>query len=351
MIEKGETKIYLQILKETAQELSQTLQEEEVIQILITRVVTALRTRGAVVRLLSPDGTELLPAGVMGLSETYIQKGPVRIVESQVDQKVLAGKVVVVPDVASETGFQYPAAAAREGLKGMVAVPMTIRGRVMGVLRVYVDNTDHLQPEDHLLLGALADLGALTIEKIRLHQSLYKIAEALNSSLELKTMLQQVLTATVSKMGLKAASIRLLDPKHQILRLVAACGLSEEYLSKGDVHVSDSPVDQRVLQGETVTLYDVEHEVGFEYPEEATREGIRSVLVVPIKLKDRILGVMRVYSARPRHFGLVAINFLKSVANLVAMAIENAELYATLRRQHEDLKMDLAEWYRFLALG
>jgi GAF domain-containing protein len=73
--------------------------------------------------------------------------------------------------------------------------------------------------------------------------------------------------------------------------------------------------------------------------------------VVPLSLKDRTLGVMRVYSARPRHFGHVAIRFLSSVAGLVALAIENAELYATLQARYEDLKLDLAEWYRFLALG
>jgi GAF domain-containing protein len=115
--------------------------------------------------------------------------------------------------------------------------------------------------------------------------------------------------------------------------------------------VAKSPTDQQALQGKPVVLYDVGHEVGFEYPQEAVQEGIRSVLVVALKLRDRPLGVMRVYSARPRHFGPVAITFLTSVADLVALAIENAELYAALQGRYEDLKLDLAEWYRFLALG
>ncbi|MGQ9668016.1 MAG: GAF domain-containing protein, partial [Anaerolineae bacterium] len=75
------------------------------------------------------------------------------------------------------------------------------------------------------------------------------------------------------------------------------------------------------------------------------------VLVVPLVIKDRPLGVMRAYSARPRHFGPMAVNFLRSVAGLVALAIENAQLYASLRARYEDLKIDLADWYRFLALG
>lgn len=351
MANESETVTHLSVLRQTAHALSSALGEQEVIRALLDQTVSALQARGALVRLVSPDGDELLPMGALGLSETYLQKGPVAIAESQVDQRVLDGEVVVIPDVTREPGFQYPEEAAREGLRGMVAVALSVRGRSIGVLRVYVDEVSRLQAEDLLMLSTMADLGALALEKVRLHQSLYRIAEALNASLELEPMLERVLAATVKEMGLKAASIRLLDPRARVLRLVATHGLSEAYLAKGEVHVDASPVDQRVLRGETVALYDVEHEVGFEYPEEAAREGIRSVLAVPLTLKDRILGVMRAYSAQPRHFGPVATSFLTSVASLVALAIESAELYAALQGRYEDLKLDLAEWYRFLALG
>jgi GAF domain-containing protein len=345
------TAAYLGMLRDTAHTLSGMQQESDAVQAMLVQVVSALDARGALVRLLSPDGDELLPAGALGLSEEYLHKGPVWVAESQVDQRVLAGEVVIIPDVTREPGAQYPEAAASEGLRGMVAVPLLVRGRVIGVLRAYVDEVSALDQEDILLLGTLADMGALVLEKIHLHQSLYHIAQALNASLELQPMLTRVLAAAVKEMALKAASIRLLDPNGRTLRLVAAHGLSQAYLAKGEIHVDKSPVDQRALGGEVFVLYDVERETGFEYPEEATREGIRSVLVVPLKLKDRTLGVLRAYSARPRHFGHVAISFLNSVADLVALAIENAELYATLQARYEDLKLDVADWHRFLALG
>ena len=351
MASNRNTQSCLQTLQETAHALSGALQEQEVIQALLTQVVLALGGRAALLRLLSPDGHELRSVGAVGLSDTYLEKGPILLVESQVDQRVLTGEVILIDDVTSESGFQYPAEAASEGLRGMVAVPLSVRGRVIGVLRVYVERVTDLHTEDTRLLSILADLGALALEKVRLHQSLYHIAQALSSSLDLKPMLQQVLEATVREMGLKAASIRLLDPKRKVLQKVAAYGLSEAYLTKGEIHLNKSPIDQHVLQGEIVVLYDIEQEAGFEYPQEAVEEGIRSVLVVPVKLKDQPLGVMRVYSAQPRHFGEVAIKFLDAVADLVALAIENAGLYATLQVRYEDLKIDLAEWHRFLALG
>jgi GAF domain-containing protein len=342
---------YLEMLRESTYALSDVLQEPKAIQALLAQAVAVLEARGALVRLLGPDGDMLLPANVLGLSETCMAKGPIRVAESEVDQRVLAGEMVIISDITRELGVQCSEEAAVKGLRGMVSIPLRVWDQIIGVLRIYVDDVERLSQEDILVVNILADLGALVLEKVRLHQSLYRIAEALNSSLELQSILQRVLEATVKEMWLKAASIRLLDPKRQILRLVAAHGLSETYLAKGEVHMAKSPVDQRALQGEVVVLHDVEHETGLEYPAEAAEGGIRSVLVVPLKLKDRILGVMRVYSARSRHFGPVAIGFLTSVADLVALAIENAELYAALQARYEDLKLDMAEWYRFLALG
>jgi GAF domain-containing protein len=341
----------LDMLRKIARAVNSAVREPEIIDALLDQAVATLGARAAILRLLSPDGDELLQAGARGLSDTYLAKGPVRVAESGMDQRILASEIVSIRDITQDKSLQYPQAAATEGLQGMVATPLRVRSQIIGVLRIYVDDTEQLRPEAIVAIGILADLGALALEKARLHQSLYGIAEALSASLELEPMLQQVLEAAVKEMWLKAASIRLLDPNRQILHLVAAYGLSEAYLAKGTVHLAKSPVDQRVLQGSAVVLYDVEHEAGFEYPAEALHEGIRSVLAVPLGLKERTLGVMRVYSARPRHFGPVAIRFLTSTADLVALAIENARLYAALQARYEDLKLDVAEWHRFLALG
>lgn len=341
----------LNLLRDAAQRVSGVLQEPEIIEALLDQAVALSGARAAMLRLLSPDGDQLLQAGARGLSDRYLTKGPEQVAKSGMDQRILDGETVIISNAGQHESVQYPEEAVAEGIQGIVAVPLWVRHQVTGVLRIYVDDAGQLTPGDIAAMGILADLGALALEKARLHQSLYRIAEALSASLELGTMLQQVLEATVKEMWLKAASIRLLDPRSQVLQLVAAYGLGEAYLAKGLVHVAKSPVDQRVLQGSAVALYDVENETGFEYPTEAAREGIRSVLAVPLRLKDRVLGVMRVYSARPRHFGPISISFLTSAADLVALAIENAELYAALQARYEDVKLDVAEWHRFLTLG
>ncbi|HIQ04818.1 MAG TPA: GAF domain-containing protein [Anaerolineae bacterium] len=341
----------LQTLYRIAHAVNSSLDMRETLEAILRSVVEELHLKAAIIRLLSPDAQELRLMAAAGLSSAYLQKGSVRVAESGVDQQVLAGEIVFIPDVTTDPRFQYPEEARREGIRAVLALPLQVRERSIGVLRAYCAQECEFNNEERTLLRAVADLGAVAIENARLHTALFRIAEALNSTLDLKEMLQRVLAAVVMEMNLKAASVRLLDRKEKTLELAAAHGLSEAYLAKGRVLVAQSPIDQRVLAGEPVTLFDVEEEPGFQYPAEAAAEGIRSVLAVPLRVKDKTVGVMRVYSTRPRHFGPVGIRFLSAVADLVAIAIENARLYEALQASYEDLKLDVGEWYRFLSLG
>jgi GAF domain-containing protein len=347
---KSGTEGYLESLQKTAHALSGALRETEIVQLLLEQVVSALSLHKALVLLLGREGDRFVLSGSLGLGEDYLKGMPLGLDASPTNRRVLAGKLVVVEDAAAEPEFSGPTAAS-ESLGAVVAVPMSVRDHVIGVLHVYVEARGAFEPEELVLLRAMTDLGALALEKVRLGQSLFRIAEAISSSLELEPMLQRVLNATVEHMWLKAGSIRLLKPKENVLRLAASYGLSEAYLAKGEVHLEKSEIDRRVLHGEAVVLHDVQYESGFEYAKEAAREGIQSILAVPLTLKTRTLGVLRVYSARQRHFGPVAVTFLKSVADLVSLAIEDAHLYAALEARHKELKLDLADWYRFLALG
>jgi GAF domain-containing protein len=287
----------------------------------------------------------------VGLSEGYVSKGVVDLQHSAVDQEVLQGATVAMEDVTSDPRFQYPDEATREGLCGMVAIPLQVRSRTFGVLRAYCGKERTFAEDEILLLRTVADLGAIAIEKAQLHAGLYRIADALNASMELQEMLERVLECVVTEMRIRAASVRLLDQKNKELQLVAAHGLSEAYLDKGAVEVKRSPIDQKVLSGEHVTLLDVAQDAGYQYPEEAAQEGIRSVLAIPLQLRGHTIGVMRAYSAQPRRFGPVGTDFLMSVADLAAVAIENARMHQALKTRYEDLQSDLTEWYRFLALG
>lgn len=166
--------------------------------------------------------------------------------------------------------------------------------------------------------------------------SLYGITLRISSSLDLDNVLSYLTEETAGALSVKASSVRLLDKDGKRLEMRAVYGLSESYLNKGPVEVARSPVDQEILSGNATQLQDVTHDPSFQYPDEAAREGIVSVASVPLIAHGRAIGVLRVYSSVPRVFSDADMKFLTAVADLAALAIENARLYTEIRTSYED---------------
>lgn len=163
--------------------------------------------------------------------------------------------------------------------------------------------------------------------------ALYDVARAVNASLDSSQVLQEILRAVVETVGVKACSVRLLSSRGDTLELAASSGLSEDYLRKGPVLILESGIDRDVLQGKTCWIKDVRKDSGFQYPARAEKEGILSVLALPLLVEGKAVGVLRVYSGEIREFPEEDIRFLEAVSHLSAIAIENARLHETLRRR------------------
>lgn len=163
-------------------------------------------------------------------------------------------------------------------------------------------------------------------------RTLYEVQRTVSSSLRLREVLDAIVQQAVSTMDARACSIRLLDPESGELRRAATAGLSDEYWEKGPVTLEHSALDRRVLAGETVAILDAATDPLFQYPEAARTEGLTSVLSLPLRSRDRTLGVIRIYARRRRRFSPAEIDLLSAFANAAAIAIENAELYEESRR-------------------
>lgn len=167
-------------------------------------------------------------------------------------------------------------------------------------------------------------------------ETLYQLGQVINSTLDVDRLLGLIVENGAKLTGMKACSIRLIDAAGERLQLGGAYGLSQAYIDKGPVNVRNSPVDEEVLGGKVVQISDVASDPRFQYPEEAQREGIRSVMIVPMEAKGRCIGMIRVYSAECHRFSEEEEHFLRNLANLGAVAIENARGYEDLRAFSEE---------------
>jgi GAF domain-containing protein len=167
------------------------------------------------------------------------------------------------------------------------------------------------------------------------YTALHQAALTISSSLELDEVLQRVVTSITEAMQVKACVLRLLDAHSGELQLSAVYGLSRGYLTKGPVEVKSSLIDSEALCGTHVFIPDARADSRFQYQEAARREGIVSVLCVPLEVHGKAIGVIRVYTSEPCVFNQDDIDFLSILASLAALAIENASLYDGLKRSYD----------------
>jgi GAF domain-containing protein len=171
------------------------------------------------------------------------------------------------------------------------------------------------------------------------------VCKSINSTLNLKDVLELITENVVEVLNVKACSIFLLDRERKTLELSASNGLSPAYLEKGPLDADKSI--KASLEGKMTLIYDVTKESGIQYPEEAEKEGIASILSVPISIKDEIIGAIRIYTSQPYKFSEHESEFISGLAEMSGIAIDNARMHDYLKQDHERLIADTHQWFEF----
>ena len=134
----------------------------------------------------------------------------------------------------------------------------------------------------------------------------------------------------------KGSALFLFNRKTKELEVAASMGLSDQYLNKGPLSAMRSIATS--LKDGPVAIYDISDDPRIQYPEEAKREGISSILSVPIIVRENPIGALRVYSAEPWEATLEDVNFVQALAQIAGMALEMSRLYKGLKDSIEILK-------------
>lgn len=165
-------------------------------------------------------------------------------------------------------------------------------------------------------------------------QAFKQITKTANSSLPLKKVLNSAARSTAKALRASGCTIMLLSPQKEHLDIVAAYGLSDLYLRKGALNAHKSLHD--VLNGKIIAIFDATQDERVQYPEAADMEKITSVLAAPLLQKGEVVGQIRIYTEQSRHFSQADKDFLATVANIIAIALEKNELYQVLKEGHEE---------------
>jgi len=339
-----EKKIYMESYQNICKEISASITLDEVLQLIVTNVVKVMNVKASLLRLLNRKTNQLELAAYYGLSEAYVNKGPVGY-DASIDD-ALAGKSVSVYDITEHEDSKYYKVALEEGIRSILSIPMWFEKQVIGVLRMYTSEPVRYTEEDLKFISAIAEQGAITIvnarrfEKAVSREKEYlrvfeEITKAVNSTLYVNEVLNMITKKIPEVMGLKAATIRLLDHTGKKLKLVAAYGLSEKYLNRGPVDTEENIIE--ALNEKPVAIYDVTVDSKVHYQKEAAEEGIKSMLALPVVARGKVLGVLRLLTGKPRSFSQQEIDFAASLAEQCGTAIENATMYEKIKKDYNDI--------------
>jgi signal transduction protein with GAF and PtsI domain len=139
-----------------------------------------------------------------------------------------------------------------------------------------------------------------------------------------------------SAFGVKGCSVFLIKKGTRELGLAASFGLSDEYLNKGPVRYMQEISEAK--DQVPIAIYDVQDDPRIQYPEEAKKEGISSLLGVPIVARNVVIGALRVYTSEPWKFSIQDITILQAVAQICGMAMDMCRMYKGYKTSIEVLK-------------
>jgi GAF domain-containing protein len=320
------------------------LSSENLLDLIVASAIETMDAKAACLFLADEEKDIFVPVAQKGLSDSYLHAKPMQA--KQLVGAILKGGYLHIKDATSDPRVENHDAKRAEGIASILDVPVMVQDKAIGVLALYTSQARDFSGDEIDFLSALAEQGGMAIERARLLGRIQKnsalflqLASSINSSLDIKKILHTLTAEIAQALGMKGALIRLLNEKTGALDLVTTYGLSDEFLNKGTVYAEKSISDD--LKGKTVVIKDVAADSRIQYRQEHVDEGITSMLSVPIKSKQEVIGVIRMFSAVKRDYPEDTLMLIEALAHTGALAIQNASMYLRLQHAKEDLEKDI----------
>jgi signal transduction protein with GAF and PtsI domain len=169
-------------------------------------------------------------------------------------------------------------------------------------------------------------------------KALSEISQAISSDQYLDDILKLIVTVTANVMDSKICSLWVLDEKEKVLKIRATQAISEEYLKERSLDLGEGVVGYVAEKKKPLAIFDVLKEPRYKEKALARKESLVSMLSVPLIVKDKVIGVINIYTSYPHEFTDTERTVLTMVANQAAICIENTELMVKTKVIQEELE-------------
>ncbi|MBD3851395.1 MAG: GAF domain-containing protein [Acidobacteria bacterium] len=330
----------VRIFEEVGDAFNSTLGTEEKLEKVARAIVKYLDIKACHFRVLSRDQRSLDHVASFGLSRKFLDKGPVDAEKSV--SEALRGHVVMVEDCADDPRIQFPEEHVEEGIVSLLTAPLSARGNVIGVMRLSSGKRKEFSEQELTAIKTLASFSTSAITHSMFHDILGEVATAARSSLDLKEVLESTVRVVCESLRVRGSTIRLLDRRGN-LELRATFGLSQQYLETASTDPGEAVAE--ALNGTCVAILDAHTDPRIRHHDEMEREKISSVLFVPLMSREKVIGVLSVYTHNPYTFSDDEKELMTALGEQCALSIRNAQMYHTIKRRYQDVVDEFQVWF------
>ncbi len=288
--------------------------------------------------------------------------------DSVLGRAVLEARAVQVADVLAEPNYAVLDAQRVAGFRTVLAVPLMREGTPIGVIILTRNVVRPFSEKQIDLVTTFADQAVIAIENVRLFdevqartrelsqsvgelRALGEVSQAVNSTLDLETVLSTIVAKAVQLSETEAGTIYVFNEKTQKFELRSTYGMDDALIAairERHIRIGDPGVGQAAAKRAPVQIPDVRNEPS-ELLEVVVRAGFRALLAVPLLRPDQIVGALVVRRKEPGEFPKSTVDLLETFADQSALAIQNARLFREIEEKSRELEMASKHKSQFLA--
>ncbi|MBI1881174.1 MAG: GAF domain-containing protein, partial [Chloroflexi bacterium] len=271
---------------------------------------------------------------------------PIRFEGSELDDELYERKKpVIIPDIHQDS--RWIKAQGDPYIRSWLAVPLLVRGEVIGVLSLNKRQPDFYTEEHLTLVSPFAQYAAIALENARLSEKTHRQAQQLailnelagqmTGLIEIKDLCQTMVQSLHQAFGWSSVSIFTVEQAAGELILQAIIGLYSEIARPGEYRqgIGQGIIGEAVATGQILVVNNTH-----QHPDFFKLEGmnIHSELAFPLKVDKQVIGVLAVASEQFNAFDESDVTALTTIAGQLAIALEKARLFAETRQRAEQLE-------------
>jgi signal transduction histidine kinase len=293
----------------------------------------------------------------------------VPIAETPLKRIIETKHAVQIADLASEEEYANSAIVRLAGARTNFVVPMLKEGNLVGVIGIYRQEVRPFGEKQIELVTSFANQAVIAIENVRLLnelrartdelarsvnelRALGEVSQAVNSTLDLETVLQTITSRAVELSGTDAGAIYVFDERSEEFRLHATYGMDEALIASirdRHIRIGDTGIGQAAAQRAPVQIPDVRNEPDTEVLDVVIRAGFRALLFVPLLGADKVVGALVIRRKVPGEFSKSTVDLLQTFAAQSVLAIQNARLFSEIGEKSKQLEVASQHKSQFLA--